>query len=95
MELVAIDWFKDTRRMDHVARRKGCAAQVAAEKGMFTFLVNIQIPGSSHYSLVLYFVSSSLKKGSLLQRFADGDDDFRNSRLKLIPYVPKVFSSAK
>ncbi|CAL5045365.1 unnamed protein product [Urochloa decumbens] len=89
MELVAVDWFKDTKRMDHVARRKGCAAQVAAEKGMFTFLVNIQIPGSSHYSLVLYFVSSSLKKGSLLQRFADGDDDFRNSRLKLIPSVPK------
>ncbi|CAN6202775.1 unnamed protein product [Urochloa humidicola] len=89
MELVAIDWFKDTKRMDHVARRKGCAAQVAAEKGMFTFLVNIQIPGSSHYSLVLYFVSSSLEKGSLLQRFADGDDDFRNSRLKLIPSVPK------
>ncbi|KAJ1257661.1 hypothetical protein BS78_10G012800 [Paspalum vaginatum] len=89
MELVAIDWFKNIKRMDHVARRKGCAAQVAAEKGMFTFLVNIQIPGSSHYSLVLYFVSSSLKKGSLLQRFADGDDDFRNSRLKLIPFVPK------
>ncbi|XP_062227891.1 protein ENHANCED DISEASE RESISTANCE 2-like isoform X2 [Phragmites australis] len=89
MELVAIDWLKDTKRMDHVARRKGCAAQVAAEKGMFTFLVNIQIPGSSHYSLVLYFVTSSLKKGSLLQRFADGDDDFRNSRLKLIPSVPK------
>ncbi|TVU13087.1 hypothetical protein EJB05_46763 [Eragrostis curvula] len=89
MELVAIDWLKDTKRMDHVARRKGCAAQVAAEKGMFTFLVNIQIPGPSHYSLVLYFVTSSLKKGSLLQRFADGDDDFRNSRLKLIPSVPK------
>lgn len=28
MELVAIDWFKDTKRMDHVAKRKGCAAQV-------------------------------------------------------------------
>ncbi|XP_066378472.1 protein ENHANCED DISEASE RESISTANCE 2-like [Miscanthus floridulus] len=89
MELVAIDWFKDTKRMDHVARRKGSAAQVAADKGMFTFLVNIQIPGPSHYSLVLYFVSNSLEKGSLLQRFADGDDDFRNSRLKLIPSVPK------
>ncbi|KAL6861420.1 hypothetical protein ACP4OV_017120 [Aristida adscensionis] len=89
MELVAVDWLKDIKRMDHVARRKGCAAQVAAEKGMFTFLVNIQIPGPSHYSLVLYFVTSSLKKGSLLQRFADGDDDFRNSRLKLIPSVPK------
>uniref|UniRef100_A0A0E0HK35 PH domain-containing protein n=1 Tax=Oryza nivara TaxID=4536 RepID=A0A0E0HK35_ORYNI len=89
MELVAIDWLRDIKRMDHVARRKGCAAQVAAEKGMFTFVVNIQIPGSSHYSLVLYFVTRTLEKGSLLQRFADGDDDFRNSRLKLIPSVPK------
>ena len=40
----------------------------------------------------MYFVTSSLKKGSLLQRFFDGDDDFRNSRLKLIPSVPKVSS---
>lgn len=28
MDLVAVDWFKDTKRMDHVARRPGCAAQV-------------------------------------------------------------------
>jgi hypothetical protein len=40
----------------------------------------------------MYFVTNSLKKGSLLQRFFDGDDDFRNSRLKLIPSVPKVYS---
>uniref|UniRef100_K3YQ84 START domain-containing protein n=1 Tax=Setaria italica TaxID=4555 RepID=K3YQ84_SETIT len=89
MELAAIDWFKDTKRMDNVARQKGCVAQVAAEKGMHTFVVNIQIPGSTQYSLVMYFVASSLKKGSLLQRFFDGDDEFRNSRLKLIPSVPK------
>jgi hypothetical protein len=36
-----------------------------------------------------------LKKRSLLQHFADGDDDFRNGRLKLIPSVPKVCSSRK
>ncbi|KAJ1292265.1 hypothetical protein BS78_02G378800 [Paspalum vaginatum] len=90
MELAAIDWFKDTKRMDNVGRQKNCVAQVAAEKGMHTFVVNLQIPGSTHYSLVMYFVTSSLKKGSLLQRFFDGDDDFRNSRLKLIPSVPKV-----
>ncbi|XP_062189579.1 protein ENHANCED DISEASE RESISTANCE 2-like isoform X2 [Phragmites australis] len=89
MELAAIDWFKDTKRMDNVARQKGCVAQVAAGKGTHTFVVNLQIPGSTHYSLVMYFVTSSLKKGSLLQRFFDGDDDFRNSRLKLIPSVPK------
>ncbi|CAD6252257.1 unnamed protein product [Miscanthus lutarioriparius] len=89
MELAAIDWFKDTKRMDNVARQKGCVAQVAAERGMHTFVVNIQIPGSTQYSLVMYFVTSTLKKGSLLQRFFDGDDEFRNSRLKLIPSVPK------
>ncbi|KAM0847932.1 hypothetical protein ACQ4PT_054703 [Festuca glaucescens] len=89
MELAAIDWFKDTKRMDNVGRQKGCVAQVAAEKGMHTFVANIQIPGSTHYSIVMYFVTSTLKKGSLLQRFFDGDDEFRNSRLKLIPAVPK------
>ncbi|CAD6341989.1 unnamed protein product [Miscanthus lutarioriparius] len=89
MELAAIDWFKDTKRMDNVARQKGCVAQVAAERGMHTFVVNIQIPGSTQYSLVMYFVTNTLKKGSLLQHFFDGDDEFRNSRLKLIPSVPK------
>ncbi|XVE65385.1 hypothetical protein DITRI_Ditri07aG0176400 [Diplodiscus trichospermus] len=74
MDLVAVDWFKDTKRMDHVARRQGCAAQV---------------PGSTHYSMVFYFVTSKLVPGSLLHRFVDGDDEFRNSRLKLIPSVPK------
>lgn len=28
MDLVAVDWFKDSKRIDHVARRPGCAAQV-------------------------------------------------------------------
>ncbi|XAR70714.1 hypothetical protein NMG60_11027674 [Bertholletia excelsa] len=89
MELVAVDWFKDTKRMDHVARRRGCAAQVASEKGYFSIVVNVQVPGSTHYSMVFYFVMKELLPGSLLQRFVDGDDEFRNSRLKLIPSVPK------
>ncbi|KAM0847928.1 hypothetical protein ACQ4PT_054699 [Festuca glaucescens] len=90
MDLAAIDWFKDTKRMDNVGRQKGCVAQVAAEKGMHTFVANIQIPGPIHYSLVMYFVTNTLEEGSLLQRFFDGDDEFRNSRLKLMPGVPKV-----
>ncbi|XP_052297138.1 protein ENHANCED DISEASE RESISTANCE 2-like [Citrus sinensis] len=72
MDLVAVDWFKDTKRIDHVARRQGCAAQVASEKVLFSPLIFKQ-----------------LVMGSLLQRFVDGDDEFRNSRLKLIPSVPK------
>uniref|UniRef100_A0A5B6Z4L1 START domain-containing protein n=1 Tax=Davidia involucrata TaxID=16924 RepID=A0A5B6Z4L1_DAVIN len=89
MDLVAVDWFKDTKRMDHVARRRGCSAQVASDKGLFSVVVNLQVPGSTHYSMVFYFVTKDLVPGSLLQRFVDGDDEFRNSRLKLIPSVPK------
>ncbi|CAN4077301.1 unnamed protein product [Withania somnifera] len=89
MDLVAVDWFKDTKRMDHVARRPGCAAQVASEKGLFTLIINLQVPGSTHYSMIFYFVMKKLIPGSLLQRFVDGDDEFRNSRMKLIPSVPK------
>jgi len=43
--------------------------------------------------MVFYFVTKELVPGSLFQRFVDGDDEFRNSRLKLIPLVPKVFIS--
>ncbi|KAF7809434.1 protein ENHANCED DISEASE RESISTANCE 2 isoform X1 [Senna tora] len=89
MDLVAVDWFKDTKRMDHVAKRQGCAAQVASEKGLFSIIFNLQVPGSTHYSMVFYFVTKELVPGSLMQRFVDGDDEFRNSRLKLIPSVPK------
>ncbi|XVE57330.1 hypothetical protein DITRI_Ditri04bG0082500 [Diplodiscus trichospermus] len=89
MDLVAVDWFKDTKRMDHVARRQGCAAQVASEKGLFSLIFNFQVPGSTCYSMVFYFVTKEVVPGSLLHRIVDGDDEFRNSRLKLIPSVPK------
>lgn len=43
--------------------------------------------------MVFYFVIKELVKGTLLQRYIDGDDEFRNSRLKLIPSVSKVSCS--
>ncbi|KAH1234548.1 Protein ENHANCED DISEASE RESISTANCE 2 [Glycine soja] len=89
LDLVAVDWFKDSKRMDHVVRRHGCAAQVASEKGFFSIVINLQVPASTHYSMVFYFVTKELVSGSLLHRFVDGDDEFRNSRFKLIPSVPK------
>ncbi|CAM6126959.1 unnamed protein product [Calypogeia fissa] len=88
--LVAVDWLKDSRRKDHLARRKGCALQVAAEKCHFTIALNMQVPGSSPYSMVLYFVPKKpIPKGSLLNRFIEVDDSYCNSCLKLIPSVPK------
>nr|GEV27519.1 protein enhanced disease resistance 2-like [Tanacetum cinerariifolium] len=62
---------------------------VAAEKGHFSMVFNLQVPGSTNYSMVFYFVTRELVPGSLVQRFVDGDDEFRNSRMKLIPSVPK------
>lgn len=38
MDLVAVDWFKDTKRIDHVARRQGCAAQVSMRSYLFNFI---------------------------------------------------------
>ncbi|KAJ7942581.1 protein ENHANCED DISEASE RESISTANCE 2-like, partial [Quillaja saponaria] len=78
MDLVAVDWFKDTKRMDHVAKRQGCAAQVASEKGLFSVVINMQVPGSTHYSMVFYFVTNELKlipsvpKGSWIVRQSVG-----------------------
>ncbi|XVF52099.1 hypothetical protein PTKIN_Ptkin04bG0237800 [Pterospermum kingtungense] len=66
---------------------------VASEKGLFSLVFNFQVPGSTHYSMVFYFVTKELVPGSLLHRFVDGDDEFRNSRLKLIPSVPKSVGS--
>ena len=40
MDLVAVDWFKDKKRMDHVARRPGCAAKVSFIGG-FIFSVDL------------------------------------------------------
>lgn len=34
MQLVAVDWFKDSNRIDHVARRKDCVAQVCHMYGI-------------------------------------------------------------
>ncbi|GFP99164.1 protein enhanced disease resistance 2, partial [Phtheirospermum japonicum] len=89
LELVAANLFKDTKRMDNVARRSGCAAQVASERGHFSIIFNLHVPGSTHYSKVFYFVPKEFVPGSLMQRFVDGYDDFQNCRLELIPSVPK------
>jgi hypothetical protein len=51
----------------------------------------VQVPGSTTYSLALYYMMDTpLEKVPLLERFVNGDDAFRNSRFKLIPYISKV-----
>ncbi|GMF36490.1 unnamed protein product [Phytophthora fragariaefolia] len=60
----------------------------------FTFVVNMIIPGPENTCMVFYFQpvrDNVFEDGSpfseLLNDFFDGDDQFRNSRFKLIPTV--------
>lgn len=92
--LGAMDWFHSDDRMVHLARRPQNIVQKICdqykEKAPYFFIINMQVPGAVHYSLVFYFVmGQKVKEGSLLHRFIHGDDVFRNSRLTLIPGIPE------
>lgn len=92
MQMVAADWLKSDKREDDLASRPGGIVQKYASRGgpEFFFIVNIQVPGSTTYSLALYYMMSTpLEEAPLLESFVNGDDAYRNARFKLIPYIPK------
>lgn len=54
-------------------------------------VINFQVPAKPNYSLVLYYASDRpINKNSLLAKFVDGSDVFRDSRFKLIPSIVEV-----
>ncbi|KAD2392728.1 hypothetical protein E3N88_39705 [Mikania micrantha] len=92
MEMAGADWLQSNTREDHLAARPGGIVQKYAAKGgpEFFFVINIQVPGATAYNLVLYYMTKTpLEKSPSLERFVNGDDAFRNSRFKLIPYISK------
>ncbi|KAL2471049.1 Pleckstrin-like proteiny (PH) and lipid-binding START domains-containing protein [Abeliophyllum distichum] len=92
MEMVAADWLRSDKREDDIGGRPGGIVQKYAAKGgpEFFFIVNIQVPGSTTYSLALYYMMSTpIEDSPLLESFVKGDDAYRNSRFKLIPYISK------
>eukprot|EP01018_Ginkgo_biloba_P002076 Gb_38419 [translate_table: standard] len=92
MHMVAADWIQSDKREDDLAGRPGSFIQrkAAQGEGEFFFIVNIQVPGSTTYSLALYYMMDCPVEGfPLLDKFVKGDDSFRNSRFKLIPYISK------
>ncbi|KAL9673456.1 hypothetical protein QQ045_029714 [Rhodiola kirilowii] len=92
MQLVGADWLRSTQREDDLAGRKDSIVQRAAARGgsEFFFVVNIQVPGTTKYNLAFYFMTKGLlEENPLLKSFVTGDDAYRNSRFKLIPYISK------
>ncbi|KAK3017377.1 hypothetical protein RJ639_006312 [Escallonia herrerae] len=92
MEMVAADWLRSDKREDDLGGRPGGIVQKFAAQGgpEFFFIVNIQVPGTTPFSLALYYMMKTpLKEAPLLERFVNEDDAYRNSRFKLIPYISK------
>ncbi|WOL04269.1 protein ENHANCED DISEASE RESISTANCE 2 isoform X1 [Canna indica] len=92
MQMVAADWLKSDKREDDLAGRPGGIVQKYSAQGgsEFFFIVHIQVPGSTTFSLALYYMMDTpLANVPLLERFVKGDDAYRNSRFKLIPYISK------
>ncbi|RVW97208.1 Protein enhanced disease resistance 2 [Vitis vinifera] len=90
MKMVAADWLRSDKREDDLGGRPESIVQKYAAQGgpEFFFIVNIQVPGSTTYSLALYYMMNTpVEDSPLLESFIKGDDAYRNSRFKLIPYI--------
>ncbi|XP_019436279.1 PREDICTED: protein ENHANCED DISEASE RESISTANCE 2-like isoform X3 [Lupinus angustifolius] len=90
MQMVAADWLRSDKREDDLGGRPGSIVQKYAAQGgpEFFFIINIQVPGSTTYNLALYYMMTTpVEDTPLLESFIKGDDAFRNSRFKLIPYI--------
>ncbi|CAN1172281.1 Protein ENHANCED DISEASE RESISTANCE 2 [Linum perenne] len=89
LQLIAVDWFKVDRVVDAIAQHPKCLLQTKAGKKLpFVLVINLQVPAKPNYSLVLYYAADRpVNKESLLGKFVDGTDMFRDSRFKLIPSI--------
>lgn len=93
-----MDWLKSTTKLDNVLARPDNRVSEALRKAQalgkslksFIFAVNLQVPGKDHYSAVFYFATEDpISSGSLLYRFVNGDDSFRNQRFKIVNRIVK------
>lgn len=93
LKLLAVDWFYSENRIDSVSSNHNSIVQSEAGKRLpFILIVNLQVPATPNYSLVFYFgAEKPISKGSLLDRFVNGSDAFRDSRFKLIPRITKGY----
>ncbi|KAK4797991.1 hypothetical protein SAY86_030317 [Trapa natans] len=98
LSLVGVDWLKSSARIDNVLGRRDNRVALALRKAQaagasgqsFIFAINLQLPAKEHLSQVFYFATEeSIPVGSLLHRFINGSDSFRNSRFKIVNNIVK------
>ncbi|CAL0305739.1 unnamed protein product [Lupinus luteus] len=93
-----MDWLKSSAKLDNVLSRADNRVANALRKSQangasmksFIFAINLQVPGKEYHSAVFYFATEEpIPSGSLLSRFIEGDDNFRNQRFKLVNRIVK------
>nr|XP_019070462.1 protein ENHANCED DISEASE RESISTANCE 2 isoform X2 [Solanum lycopersicum] len=97
LKLIAVDWFKVDECITNIALHPKCIVQSEAGKKIpFVLIINLQVPAKPNYSLVLYYAADRpVNKDSLLGKFIDGTDSFRDSRFKLIPSIREGYWMVK
>ncbi|XP_073227013.1 protein ENHANCED DISEASE RESISTANCE 2 isoform X2 [Cicer arietinum] len=97
LKLIAVDWFTVNKSVDRIALHPRCLVQSEVGKKLpFILVINLQVPGKPNYSLVLYYAADRpINKKTLLAKFVDGSDVFRDSRFKLIPSIVEGYWMVK
>ncbi|XP_024028323.1 protein ENHANCED DISEASE RESISTANCE 2 isoform X2 [Morus notabilis] len=97
LKLLAVDWFTVDRSVNQIALHPKCLVQSEAGKKLpFILVINLQVPAKPNYSLVLYYAAERPpNKNSLLAKFVDGSDMFRDARFKLIPSIVEGYWMVK
>lgn len=93
-----VDWLRSPAKLDNVLSRPDNRVAAALRRAQasgkslksFVFAVNLQVPGKDQHSAVFYFATDDpIPPGSLLHRFVNGDDAFRNQRFKIVNRIVK------
>lgn len=105
LDPAGVDWIRCNGKLDHALARRDNRVMNAlrrSKQSSKTLLVavNLQIPGREHHSVVFYFSSKAgepINSNSLLYKFINGSDEYRNSRFKLVNKIvkgPRILKTA-
>lgn len=93
---LGFDWVKGPTKIAELLKNRKSRIRRALDdensKGNcpFVWAFNLQVPSKDNYCAIAYFVDlQSRSEDSLIKQFLEGDDRFRNSRLKLIANIVK------
>ncbi|XP_022142944.1 protein ENHANCED DISEASE RESISTANCE 2 isoform X2 [Momordica charantia] len=97
LKLIAVDWFKVDKSFDRIALHpRNLVQSEAGKKVPFMLVINLQVPAKPNYSMVMYYAADRpINKNSLLGKFVDGSDMYRDSRFKLIPSIVEGYWMVK